>query len=102
MPPKESREISALLSEKSKLLIMTALIEAGEKLSFSELAEVADLTNGNLSSHLRKLEDASYVKLNKQFVERRPLTTVEITATGRAAFREHVEGLKAILERIKK
>jgi DNA-binding MarR family transcriptional regulator len=57
-----------------------------------------DVTDGNLGAHLRKLEEAGYIAVNKTFVERKPRTFVAATAAGRKVFQEHVAALESILK----
>jgi DNA-binding MarR family transcriptional regulator len=64
--------------------------------TFSDLKALLGLTQGNLGVHLRKLEDAGYVRVTKAFVERKPRSTLKLTAKGRKAFLAHL----ATLERI--
>ena len=60
-------------------------------------AELLEVTDGNLGAHLRKLEEAGYIAVNKTFVERKPRTYVSVTAEGRTVFQEHVTALESIL-----
>lgn len=76
---------------------MSFLATAGST-EFGELKRVLKVSDGNLSTHLRKLELAEYVAIEKSFKGRKPLTTVSLTASGTAAFKEYVEGLSAMLE----
>jgi DNA-binding PadR family transcriptional regulator len=57
-----------------------------------------EVTDGNLGAHLRKLEEASYIAVNKTFVERKPRTYISATAEGRRVFQEHVAALESILK----
>lgn len=68
-----------------------------EVADFSELAQALSTTNGNLSVHLRKLEDVAYVEVDKSFLNRRPLTRVRITELGRAAFKRYLDAVDALL-----
>ena len=61
-------------------------------------ARPAEVTDGNLGAHLRKLEEAGYIAVNKIFVERKPRTYVSATAEGRKVFQEHVAALESILK----
>ncbi|WOI53161.1 transcriptional regulator [Parvularcula sp. LCG005] len=63
---------------------------------FTELAHVLEATNGNLSVHLRKLEEAGYVTTEKGFESRRPLTLVHLTDKGREAWASYLEALKPL------
>jgi DNA-binding MarR family transcriptional regulator len=76
-----------------RLGIVTVLLERGDT-AFSDLKTVLRLTQGNLGVHLRKLEDAGYVRVDKDFVERKPRTTAVLTGAGRKAFLDHVKRLQ--------
>jgi DNA-binding MarR family transcriptional regulator len=68
-----------------------------DQVDFSFLKDKLNLTDGNLGAHLRALEDAAYIVVEKTFVERRPKTFVAASANGRKAFAAHVAALQAIL-----
>jgi DNA-binding MarR family transcriptional regulator len=74
-----------------------ASLDAGEQVEFTFLRDLLDLTDGNLSVHLQKLEDADYVAVEKTFVDRRPKTLVHMTEEGRAAFAAYVDTLEQII-----
>ncbi|MCM2281776.1 MAG: transcriptional regulator [Bdellovibrionaceae bacterium] len=101
MSEKVSKLEPSVLYDRSKLLIMTSLATTRGPISFNELLESTQLTKGNLSSHLQKLEGDLLVKINKEFVDRKPLTTVEITAKGKSALKTHLNSLQALIQKIK-
>ena len=72
-------------------------LSEGEQLDFTELQNRLQLTPGNLTIHIQKLEEAGYVAVEKTFVKRRPKTWIEATAAGRTAFADHVDALEAII-----
>lgn len=80
---------------------MTSLcaLSDGERVAFTQLQEILNLSPGNLSAHLTKLEEAGYVKLTKAFRGRRPVTWVEVTRVGRRAFDKYLEDLQAYIDR---
>ena len=78
---------------KARLGIMSVLI-VNETLSFNSLKELLDMTDGNLATHLRALEEQGYVSVKKQFVGRKPNTTYSATPPGRQAFTEHLNALE--------
>ncbi len=80
---------------RSKLL---SLLIANEELPFKALKEYLEVTDGNLSSHLTKLEKASYVGIEKSFEGKRPKTVVKITKEGKEAFKKYIEELKKFIE----
>lgn len=73
-------------------------LESREQVDFSFLKEKLALTDGNLGAHLRSLEDAGYILVEKTFVERRPKTFVAASAAGRKAFIAHVAALQSIIK----
>ena len=89
--------LDRVLHEKARLGILTALVTHPAGVSFSELARLCDLTDGNLSRHLDVLADANLVKITKGFEGRRPLTTCALTAHGRKRFREYLAQLEKVL-----
>lgn len=92
--------LNETIHQPVRLRIMAALValEAGVEVDFTYLRGLLQVTDGNLGAHLRKLEEAGYITVNKTFVERKPRTFVSITATGREVFREHVAALESILK----
>jgi DNA-binding MarR family transcriptional regulator len=93
-------ELNETIHQPVRLRIMAALValEAGNEVDFTYLRDLLDVTDGNLGAHLRKLEEAGYIAVNKVFVERKPHTYVSATADGRKVFAEHVKALEAILK----
>jgi DNA-binding transcriptional ArsR family regulator len=89
--------LDRVLHEKARLGILTALVTHPAGVSFSELARLCDLTDGNLSRHLDVLAEAELVKITKGFEGRRPLTTCALTAHGRKRFREYLAQLEKVL-----
>jgi DNA-binding MarR family transcriptional regulator len=88
--------IDPVLQAPARLAVM-AMLATGDEVEFTLIRDRLDLTDGNLASHLRKLEDAGYVACSKGFVGRRPRTTYQILPRGRAAFVRHVAGLERII-----
>jgi len=80
---------------RSKLL---SLLINNEALPFKALKESLDVTDGNLSSHLSKLQEKGYVSIEKTFEGKRPLTTANITDKGRGAFADYIEALKQFIQ----
>ena len=93
-------ELNSLIHQPTRLRIMAALasLEQREKVDFGFLRDMLDLTDGNLSVHLQKLEEAGYVRIEKVFEGRRPKTWIQITAQGHDAFFEHVNALESIVK----
>jgi DNA-binding MarR family transcriptional regulator len=94
-------ELNEIIHQPVRLRIMAILVtlEAGNEVDFTYLRGLLDVTDGNLGAHLRKLEEAGYIAVNKTFVERKPRTFVAATAVGRMVFQEHVAALESILKR---
>ncbi|MGH1365320.1 MAG: winged helix-turn-helix domain-containing protein [Calditrichia bacterium] len=100
MPEKHENPFNALeriFHEPNRLAIMSALSGAANGLSFRELKENCDLTDGNLSRHLKALEEADAVQIEKAFVGAKPRTTVVLTDNGRERFIEYLQALEEVL-----
>ena len=89
--------LERLFHEPSRLAIMSSLGGAVDGLTFNELKQQCDLTDGNLSRHLQTLEEAGAVRLRKKFVGARPQTRVFLTATGRNGFMAYLKALEEVL-----
>jgi DNA-binding MarR family transcriptional regulator len=94
-------ELNETIHQPVRLRIMAALasLEPTIEVDFSYLRDLLQVTDGNLGAHLRKLEEAGYIAVNKTFVERKPRTYISITVEGRKVFQEHVEALELILKK---
>lgn len=92
-------KLDKLIHQPIRLQIMAALVVLDDEaqLGFTALRDKLSLSDGNLGSHLRKLEDASYVEVHKTFIARKPQTFVKATAKGKQQFQDHVAALEAIL-----
>ena len=88
--------LDPLIHERVRLGILSALA-AADRLSFIELRDALDVTDGNLSVHARKLEEAGYIKVNKGFEDRKPRTEYRLTAKGRRALETYLGQMEAIL-----
>ena len=95
-------ELNPLIHQSTRLRIMAALVslDEGDKVDFTFLRNLLELTDGNLSIHLQKLEEVGYVAVKKTFVGRRPKTWLWVTQQGRAAFESHVDALEAIVGQV--
>ena len=80
---------------------IVAYLATAEVADFAELKDLLEVTQGNLSVHLRKLEDANYVAIDKSFVGRKPLTRVRLTEPGRAAFAAYLRAMGRLVEQAK-
>ena len=86
-----------LLLSKVRLAIIGQLVNA-EWVSFSELKQSIEVTNGNLGSHVARLVDAGYIKEEKRFEGRRPQSRYRLTKAGRSALLRHVAALQALVD----
>lgn len=77
---------------------VVAYLASAEVADFTELKDVLEVTQGNLSIHLRKLEEAGYVSIDKSFVGRKPLTRVRLTEAGTAAFSAYLKAMGRLVE----
>jgi len=91
-----ARELDRLIHERTRLGIVSALA-VNDSLSFNELKALLRTTDGNLSVHARKLEEAQYVACTKSFQGRMPKTEYRLTATGRRALERYLSHMEAII-----
>lgn len=96
MAPFDIGKLDDVIHGRLRLGIMAYLADA-EAAGFTELKAVLDATQGNLSIHLRKLEEAGYVSIDKSFVNRKPLTRVRMTPKGRKAFAAYLEAIAKLV-----
>jgi DNA-binding MarR family transcriptional regulator len=90
--------IDDVIHGRLRLGIMAYLADS-EVADFNALKAALQATQGNLSIHLRKLEEAGYITIDKSFLNRKPLTRARITAAGRKAFAEYLEAMTKLIER---
>ena len=86
-----------LVYERVRLGIMSALA-VREELTFSELKTLFDVSDGNLSAHARKLEEAKYLTCTKSFADRRPKSVYRLTPRGRAALNRYLDHVEAVIK----
>ena len=89
--------LERIFHEPGRLTIMSNLLGAPNGLTFTQLKDVCDLTDGNLSRHLKALEKAKAVIIKKRFVKNRPQTTVALSKRGQADFMAYLQALEAVL-----
>lgn len=92
----DTAEFDRLIHERVRLGIVSALA-VNEKLSFNDLKKLLKITDGNLSVHARKLEDANYVSCTKSFEGRVPRTEYRLTAEGRRAIERYLNHMEALI-----
>ena len=100
MNPEPFLQLDRVIHEKVRLAIMS-LLAASAQLSFTEMRDTLNMTDGNLTAHMRTLQEAGYVSVTKAFRGGRPLTTYSLTAEGRKAFATYINLLEQIVQQTK-
>jgi DNA-binding MarR family transcriptional regulator len=95
-----SNQLDKVIHERMRLGIISALA-ANESLSFTELKNLLNTTDGNISVHARKLEDAGYLECLKSFSNRVPLTEYKITQSGKDALGRYLNHMEALIKTMK-
>lgn len=96
MNPEPFLQLDRVIHEKGRLAIMS-MLAASPELSFTELRDALEMTDGNLTTHIRTLQEAGYVSITKSYQNNRPLTTCSLTSAGRKAFAQYVDLLEQIV-----
>lgn len=91
--------INKVFDHRIRLGIMSVLM-VNEYADFNTLKELLDVTDGNLASHTKALEIADYIKVEKQFIGRKPNTRYSTTPLGEAEFKKHIEALEKLIHKI--
>ena len=99
--PSNLKNIDRVIHEPTRLMIMTQLYVV-ESADFLFLQNQLQMTPGNLSAHLSKLEKAGYVEIVKEFIERKPHTALKLTKKGRDSFKEYQQKLKQVFSSLPK
>lgn len=89
--------LNKIFESRIRLGVMSVLI-VSESVSFNDLKEMLEVTDGNLASHLSTLEENGYIKVHKGFIGRKTNTTYSITKSGDKAFRGHLAALEAMIK----
>jgi len=91
-------QLNTIIPQPIRLRIMASVVtlDPDERVDFSTLKRLLDVTDGNLGAHISKLEQAGYIALEKMFVDKKPRTFVKATGRGRDAFADHVTALRDI------
>ncbi len=92
--------LNKLFDSRIRLGIMSALV-VNKEVNFNELKELRDITDGNLASHLKTLEESEFVKVQKGFIGRKSNTTYTITRAGEKAFKTHLTALEKMIGSVK-
>jgi predicted ArsR family transcriptional regulator len=98
--PEPFLQLDRVIHEKGRLAIMS-LLAATAHLSFTEMRDTLGMTDGNITAHMRTLQEAGYVSVTKAFQSGRPLTTYSLTAEGKKAFTAYINLLEQIIEQTK-
>jgi DNA-binding MarR family transcriptional regulator len=98
--PEPFLQLDRVIHEKGRMAIMS-LLAATAELSFTELRDSLGMTDGNITSHIRTLQQAGYIAVTKSFQEKRPLTTCSLTPVGRKAFEDYINLLEQIVKQTK-
>ena len=91
-----SLQLDRVIHEKGRMAIMS-LLAATSELSFTEMRDALSMTDGNLSVHLKTLQEAGYVAMTKSYQDRKPLTTCALTKSGRSAFSTYINLLEQVV-----
>ena len=100
MNPQAFLQLDRVIHEKGRLAIMS-MLAASPELSFTELRDTLAMTDGNLNTHIRTLQETGYVSVAKTYRDNRPLTTCSLTPAGRKAFANYIDLLEQIVEQTK-
>ena len=98
-PPASLPDLDPVIHAQARLRVTVALaaLTAEDQITFPRLQQLLEMSAGNLSTHLRKLEDAGYVQITKTFQRRTPVTYVQITRAGRRALEDYTAALHRLL-----
>jgi DNA-binding MarR family transcriptional regulator len=95
--PEPFLQLDRVIHEKGRLAIMS-MLAATPELSFTELRDTLGMTDGNITTHIRTLQEAGYLAVSKSYEKNRPLTTCSLTAAGKKAFAGYIDLLEQILQ----
>ena len=98
-PDNPCADLERLFHEPNRLAILSNLVGAPDGMTFTQLRDQCQLTDGNLSRHLKTLADAGAVRIEKAFVGVKPCTTVFLTEEGRESFLQYLDALEAVLKK---
>jgi DNA-binding MarR family transcriptional regulator len=99
-PESSATSLDRLIHERMRLAIVSALA-VNDSLTFTDLKRLLETTDGNLSVHARKLEDARYISCEKSFEGRMPKTEFRLTAAGRKAFEKYISHMESLIKAVK-
>jgi DNA-binding MarR family transcriptional regulator len=99
--PEPFLQLDRVIHEKGRLAIMS-MLAATPELSFTEMRDALGMTDGNITTHIRTLQEEGYIAVAKSYQNNRPLTTCSLTAAGRKAFKSYIDLLEQVLQQAKK
>src|SRR5437016_14411130 len=99
-PESQATSLDRVIHERMRLAIVSALA-VNDSLTFNDLKRLLETTDGNLSVHARKLEDARYIAVEKSFEGRMPKTEYCLTAAGRKAFEKYISHMESLIKAVK-
>lgn len=94
----DHQQIDDIIHSRIRLAIISLLISV-EEAEFNFIKEKVNTTDGNLSVHIKKLEEAGYVSVKKEFIDRKPRTTYALTKNGRKAFEDYLDNLENLIKK---
>ena len=100
VPPAGLEQLDPLLQHRSRLGALV-LLSSADALTFSRLRTLLDETDGNLGAQLRKLEEAGYVSVKKEFIDRKPTSWYALTSQGQKALKIHLKAVESLLKSAK-
>jgi DNA-binding MarR family transcriptional regulator len=92
--------LNKIFDNRIRLGVMSILM-VNDEISFNDLKQMLDVTDGHLATHLPTLEESSYIKVHKGFIGRKTNTTYSITRAGEKAFKDHIEGLEKMIKGVR-
>jgi DNA-binding HxlR family transcriptional regulator len=99
-PESSATSLDRVIHERMRLAIVSALA-VNDSLTFNDLKRLLETTDGNLSVHARKLEDAKYIAVDKSFEGRMPKTEYRLTAAGRRAFEKYISHMESLIRAVR-
>ena len=89
--------LNKMFDSRIRLGIMS-MLSVNDSVDFNTIKELLELTDGNLASHLKALENAAYIQMTKQFIGRKPNTKYQITELGKLEFQKHLDALEKLIK----
>ncbi len=90
-------QLNKAFESRVRLGIMSVLV-VNDRVDFNTLKQLLEITDGNLASHLKALEEKEFINMKKQFIGRKPRTSYQVSETGRELFARHIEALENLIK----